>query len=506
MQQRGTTHLLMASSQNSQSVIIQGVPRRTSLRAQDYIDNEILSGSEISSSRASAMIHPQDEKIYLKIFSNFKEDDILVSNFRPKDKEQREHLQEIELKNQALQINCPQCETPEFCLLDVDQKDPVKMYFDSQIMSDSQPNSPSIYKNDLEIQNEENFSISQDSKSPSQYSQINNQNLSPGLDQKQQYRQISIFGSEINKQRLQTGLNQGKESIISQDYLEYMSVQFQSHRHRSISKLQKFPKNFESFQILSDIQNYFHNTQNATRRIDQQQNPNEKNSQYQPEVQVQLYQLRNRSQKPENNMLDCKAFLNDLNRLSNVTNMPNIQQGRIFIDNKNSYIDKAMKRSQKYSQDLQNAKPRRRTMFNKSTAIAFAENYGFPPTTKFKNNANFHQKHCTPGPDFSNNQFTNYRMSDAVNLQTSKFIIQGLESSQRSNSMIGNTKDYEFKFKQQNSMNIQENSQISTSKMVRRRSKPPIGGEQFYQARRSFTTAPQPRQTQIEASKVKNIE
>jgi hypothetical protein len=64
--------------------------RRTSLRAQDYIDHEILSASEIASSRVSPMIHPKDERIYLKMFSKYSEEDVLVSDFRPIDKEQRD--------------------------------------------------------------------------------------------------------------------------------------------------------------------------------------------------------------------------------------------------------------------------------------------------------------------------------------------------------------------------------------------------------------------------------
>ena len=107
--------------------------------------------SDDASSMVSPMVHPKDERIFLKIFTNVDEKDIKVSDFHPKNKMEKDmykyscpicmryfnsnnlsrtyllsiailisdccrnytclfcarHLQQIEQKNESLQIACP---------------------------------------------------------------------------------------------------------------------------------------------------------------------------------------------------------------------------------------------------------------------------------------------------------------------------------------------------------------------------------------------------------------
>ena len=124
--------------------------------------------SDDASSDVSKMTHPNDGRINLKIFTSFPERELLILETRPLDHDSKEifkyicpicmryfnskpvilknvdillsdccknylclycakHLQQIELRNPHLQINCPQCTTPEFCLFDVDKEKPVRL-------------------------------------------------------------------------------------------------------------------------------------------------------------------------------------------------------------------------------------------------------------------------------------------------------------------------------------------------------------------------------------------
>ncbi|CDW86405.1 UNKNOWN [Stylonychia lemnae] len=492
--------------------------------------DHILS-EEASSGTSSQMTHPQDQRIYLKIFTQFSNDQIESVDYRPEDKDLRNLYKYIcpicmryfnvvivvriiyatvvpsisrrsKEKTWITKLIAPNVELLSSAYLmqtkKIQQVNPssqlynkVKYYFDSQVLSKEESENDQEEIQDLSLSNV----TKSPSKSIPEYNEIDKSKLveedldpevvkkeiiiqnyfsknDPAEDYYQKYQQIinprdrvvSILGSVVLKNKQNLVLSE--YNFDKNDYVNACEIV----RHKSVDHFKSEQRaagcgvEYQSFHILNDISNYFHQTNTGTKAEGKF-------------TQAFGFLNGNRSRGSPDNVHFKSAHGGYSKKKLDFRYPVDLKIPSKNID-KNSMLQKALLRSQKYSNMI--LKPRRNTMFNKPP-FPINESNGRDSGSRFIIDP-------INSPLFQNS----IKMSDSNGIQSPQrfkklFQINDQEQSSVSNFLIHqNSSQTNLNRQQSSNNNLNEN----INDVIKRRPKLPRKNANFNSNQRSVTTSP----------------